>query len=160
MVGLISGEDESDYRDEVNKLAVKKAQQRQHFLKVLRRTNLEEKLLVTFYRATIESILAYGITAWYAGCSVADRRALQRVINMAQKITGCSLPSLEDIASSRYLSRAANITKDSSHPGNHQFELLPSGRCYRSHRTRTTRLRDSFFPRAITTLNNTTGHLK
>ncbi|KAK0146755.1 hypothetical protein N1851_013962 [Merluccius polli] len=49
---------------------VKKAQQRLHFLRVLRRTNLEEKLLVTFYRATIESILTYGITAWHAGCSV------------------------------------------------------------------------------------------
>ena len=119
---------------------VKKAQQRLHFLRVLRRHNLEEKLLVTFYRATIESILAYCITAWYAGCSAADRRALQRVINTAQKITGCSLPSLEDIASSGYLSRAGNIIKDSFHPSNHLFDLLPSGRRYRSHKSRTNRL--------------------
>lgn len=133
---------------------VKRAQQRLHFLRVLRRNNLEERLLVTFYRATIESIMAYCVTAWYAGCSAADRRALQRVINTAQRITGCSLPSLEDIASSRYLSRAGNIIKDSSHPGNHMFDLLPSGRRYRSHRTRTTRLRNSFFPTAITAVNN------
>ena len=219
VVGLISGGDESDYRDEVNRLtawcsannlplnttktkeiildfrkgradpatlyihgdcvervssirflgvqlsedlswtanttaAVKKAQQRLHFLRVLRRNNLEEKLLVLFYRATIESILVYCITAWYAGCSAADRRALQRVINTAQKITGCSLPSLEDIASSRYHSRAVSIIKDTSHPSNHLFDLLPSGRRYRSHKTRTNRLRNSFFPRAISTMNN------
>ena len=219
VVGLISGGDESDYRDEVNRLTewcsvnnlqlnttktkeiildfrkgradpaplyihgdcvervhsirflgvqmsddlswtanttavVKKAQQRLHFLRVLRRHNLEEKLLVTFYRATIESILAYCITAWYAGCSAADRRALQRVINTAQKITGCSLPSLEDIASSRYLSRAGNIIKDSFHPSNYLFDLLPSGRRYRSHKSRTNRLRDSFFHRAISAINN------
>uniref|UniRef100_A0A1A8FSH0 Alkylated DNA repair protein AlkB homologue 8 N-terminal domain-containing protein n=1 Tax=Nothobranchius korthausae TaxID=1143690 RepID=A0A1A8FSH0_9TELE len=97
---------------------VKKAQLHLHFLRVLRTNNLEERLLVTFYRATIESILTYSITTWYAGCSAADRKVLQRVINTAQKITGCSLPSLEVIANSRYLSRAGNIIKDQSHPSN------------------------------------------
>lgn len=63
---------------------------------------------------------------------------LQRVINMAQKIVGCSLASLDDIAGSRYQSRAYqhddndnDIIKDSSHPGNHLFE--PSRRQYTSH---------------------------
>ncbi|KAJ8366801.1 hypothetical protein AAFF_G00342340, partial [Aldrovandia affinis] len=46
-----------------------------------------------FYRSK------YGI----ASCSAVDRRALQRVINVAQKTIGCSLPSLEDIFSSRYI---------------------------------------------------------
>uniref|UniRef100_A0A1A8H0B6 Alkylated DNA repair protein AlkB homologue 8 N-terminal domain-containing protein n=1 Tax=Nothobranchius korthausae TaxID=1143690 RepID=A0A1A8H0B6_9TELE len=132
----------------------KKAQQRLHFLRVLRRNNLEERLLVTFYKATIESILAYGITIWYAGCTAADRKVLQRVIHSAQRIIGCSLPSLEDLACPRYLSRAFNIIKDKFHPGNHLFQLLPSGRRYRSQRTRTNRFRDSFFPRAIVAVNN------
>ena len=137
---------------------VRKAQQRLHFLRVLRRNHLDEKLLVTFYRAAVESILAYCISVWYAGCTAADKRALRRVINTAQKITGCSLPSLEDIASSRYHSRAVNITKDTSHPGHHLFDLLPSGRRFRSLRTRTNRLRNSFFPTAITSLNKHTQH--
>ena len=132
---------------------VKKAQQRLHFLRVLRKNNLECKLMVAFYRTTIESVLTYCISAWYSGCTAADKRALQRVINTAQKITGCSLPSLESIARSRYLSRANNILKDSSHPGHHLFTLLPSGRRYRSFRARTTRLKNSFFPTAIRTLN-------
>ena len=124
---------------------VKKAQQRLHFLRVLRKNNLECNLMVAFCRTTIESILTYCISAWYFGFTAADNRALQRV-NTGQKITGCSLPSLECIARSRYLDRANNILKDSSHPGHHLFTLLPSGSWYRSSRAKTTHLKDSFFP--------------
>ena len=51
----------------------KKAQQRLHFLRMLRRNHLEKKLLVAFYHLTIENVLTYCITAWYANCSLADR---------------------------------------------------------------------------------------
>ena len=104
--------------------------------------------MVAFYRTTIESVLTYCISAWYSGCTAADKRALQRV-NTAQKITGCSLPSLESIARSRYLSRANNIFKDSFHPGDPLFTLLPSGRRYRSFRARTTHLKNIFFPNGL-----------
>ena len=83
--------------------------------------------MVAFYRTTIESVLTYCISAWYSGCFAVGNRALKRVINTAQKITVFSLPSLELIACSRYLGSANNIMKDSSHPGNHLFTLLPSG---------------------------------
>jgi len=137
-----------------NTIAVaKKAQQRLHFLRILRKTNLQEKLLLSFYRCSIESVLAYCIPVWYAGCSAADRRALQRVINTAQKNIGCSLPSLEDLFSSRCFSRAAKILKDPFHPGHHLFDLLPSGRRFRSIKSRTNRLTNSFYPRAIRELN-------
>ena len=88
----------------------------------------------------------------YSGCTAADKTALQRIIITAQKITGCSLPSLENIACSHYLSRAKNIIKDTSHPGHHLFTLLPCDRRYMSSRARTTCLKDSFFPTAIRTI--------
>ena len=103
---------------------VKKARQRLHFLRILRSNHLEEKLLVAFYRSTIESVLMYCITAWFSNCTVADRKNLQRVINTAQRITGSPLPSLEHIASKRCLRRARAITADPSHPGQHLFNLL------------------------------------
>ncbi len=53
----------------------------------------------------------------------------------------------------RCKSRAAKITKDSNHPSNHLFRLLPSGRRYRSLMAKTERLRKSFFPQAIRLLN-------
>ena len=107
--------------------------QRLHFLRVLRENNLECKLMVVFYHQfdqyTVESVLTHCISAWYSGCSAADKRALQRVINTAQKITGCSLPSMEIIARDRYLGRANNIMKDSSHPGHQLFGQVNSGPC-------------------------------
>lgn len=45
-----------------NTIMEKKAQQRLHFQRVLNKDNQEIKLLVSFYRATIESILGYCIT--------------------------------------------------------------------------------------------------
>lgn len=62
---------------------VKKAQQRLNFLRVLRRNNTERKLLVAVQQATIESILTYCLTAWYADCSPAERKAMQRVFKSA-----------------------------------------------------------------------------
>ncbi|KAL6479062.1 hypothetical protein MHYP_G00124950 [Metynnis hypsauchen] len=105
---------------------VKKAQQRLYFLRILRKNNFQEKLLVSNYCSTTESVLTYCISTWYSSCSVAERRALQGVINTAQKIIGCPLPCLDDLFSSLCLSRAANILKDTFHPGHHLFDLLPS----------------------------------
>ncbi|KAL6462782.1 hypothetical protein MHYP_G00292040 [Metynnis hypsauchen] len=132
---------------------VKKAQQRLYFLRILRKNNLQEKLLVSYYRSTIESVLTYCIPTWYSSCSVAERRALQGVINTAQKIIGCPLPCLEDLFSSRCFSRAANILKDTFHPGHHLFDLLPSGKRFRSIPSRTNRLKNSFYPTAVRELN-------
>ena len=86
--------------------------------------------------------------------SMADRERLQRVVKTAQRITGCPLPSLMDIYTSHCLSRAKTITKDSSHPDFDLFDLSPSVRRYRCIRTKTNRLKNSFFPKAITTLNS------
>ena len=86
-------------------VVVKKARQRLHFLRLLQNTNLSEKLLVLFYRSTIESILMC--------CSAADKKSVQTVINTAQKIVGCPLPSLEEITKTRLLSKATKIIKDS-----------------------------------------------
>uniref|UniRef100_A0A3P9MZN2 Reverse transcriptase domain-containing protein n=1 Tax=Poecilia reticulata TaxID=8081 RepID=A0A3P9MZN2_POERE len=132
---------------------IKKAQQRLYFLRVLRKNNIKEKLLVSLYRCSIESILTYCICVWYNNSTAAQRKALQRVVNTAQKIIGCSLPSLEDLHSDRCLKKAQLITKDTSHPGYSLFTLMPSGRRYRAIRTRTNRFRHSFYPTAITKLN-------
>ncbi len=132
----------------------KKAQQRLHFQRILRKYKLNSNLLLSFYRSSIESLLTYCITVWYVSCTVAEKERLLRVVKAAQKIIGSPLPSLMDIYTSRYLNRARVIIKDSSHPGSDLFELLPSGRRYRCIKTRTNRFKNSFFPKAITTLNS------
>ncbi|KAK1786575.1 hypothetical protein P4O66_003021 [Electrophorus voltai] len=46
---------------------------------------MERKLLVAFYKATSESILSYCISVWYDGCLAVGKKALQRVVEMAEK---------------------------------------------------------------------------
>ena len=133
---------------------VKKAHQRLFFLRTLKKNQLSSAIVVNFYRCAIESILTSCITVWYGNCSVADRKALQRVVKTAQRITGTPLPAIEDIQRKRCLRRARSILKDSSHPDHGLFNLLPSGRRFRSLRTRTSRSRNSFFPTAVSLLNS------
>ncbi|KAL0199363.1 hypothetical protein M9458_007903, partial [Cirrhinus mrigala] len=70
----------------------KKAQQRLHFLRRLKRASLPPPILTTFYRGTIESVLTSCITVWYGNCSAADRKTLQRTVNTVAKIIGAPLP--------------------------------------------------------------------
>ncbi len=94
------------------------------------------------------------ITAWFGNSTAGNRRALQRVVRTARHIVGGELPSLQDIYTRRCTRKARRIIKDSSHPSHRLLSLLPSGRRFRSIRSRTSRLRDSFFPQAIRLMNS------
>ncbi|XP_035863934.1 uncharacterized protein LOC118496420 [Sander lucioperca] len=48
------------------------------------------------------------------GCSMADKKALQRVIGTAQKTIACPLHSLEELANSRCLNSTKSILKDTA----------------------------------------------
>ena len=55
------------------------------------------QILKRFYSCTIESILTGCITSWYGNCSASDRKALQKVVRMAQYITGAKFPAIQDL---------------------------------------------------------------
>ncbi len=131
---------------------VKKARQRLYHLRQLRKFRVSPAILKTFYSGAIESVLTQCISVWYNNATNQDCKALQRVVRLAERISGSTLPSLQDIYLKRCRSRAAKI-KDSNHLGNHLFRLLPSGKRFRSMMARTERLRRSFFPQAIRLLN-------
>ncbi len=109
---------------------VKKARQRH--LRQLRKFRVSPAILKTFYSGAIESVLTQCISMWHGNASNQDCKALQRVVRLAERISGSALPSLQDIYLKRCKSRAAKITKDSNHPGKHLFILLPSGKRFRS----------------------------
>ncbi len=132
---------------------VKKARQRLYHLRQLRKFRVSPAILKTFYSGAIESVLTQCISVWYNNATNQDCKALQRVVRLAERISGSALPSLQHIYLKRCRSRAAKIIKDSTHPGNHLFCLLPSGRRFRSMMAKTERLRKSFFPQAIRLLN-------
>ncbi len=133
---------------------VKKARQRLYHLRQLRKFRVSPAILKTFYSGAIESVLTQCISVWYGNSSNQDCKALQRVVRLAERISGSTLPSLQDIYLKRCKNRAAKIIKDSNHPGNHLFCLLPSGKRFRSMMAKTERLKRSFFPQAIRLLNS------
>ncbi len=110
--------------------------------------------MCTFYRGTIESILTSCITVWYGACNASCRKSLQRIVRAAEKIVGVSLPSLQDIYSTRLTRKALSIAGDPAHPSHSFFSLLPSGRRLRSLQARTSRLKDSFIHQAVRKLNS------
>ncbi|KAI3355733.1 hypothetical protein L3Q82_004320 [Scortum barcoo] len=94
------------------------------------------------------------IIVWHGSCSAAEKKALQRVVKAAQRTVGRSLPTTTDIYTSRCRKRASCIMKDPTHTAHELFVPLPSGRRLRSIKSRTTRLRNSFFPEAVRLLNS------
>ncbi len=133
---------------------VKKARQRLYHLWQLRKFRVSPAILENLYSGTIESVLTQCISVWFGNSLNQDCKALQRLVRVAERISGSALPSLLDIYFKRCKSRAVKIIKDSNHPGNHLFCLLPSGKHFRCMMAKTERLRRSFFPQAIRLLNS------
>uniref|UniRef100_A0A669DLI1 Reverse transcriptase domain-containing protein n=1 Tax=Oreochromis niloticus TaxID=8128 RepID=A0A669DLI1_ORENI len=131
----------------------KKARQRLYHLRQLRKFRVSPKILRIFYTGAVESILTQNMTAWFGNSCVKDQKALQRVIRTAERCYRIALPPLQDTYTRRCRTRATQILKDPSHPGNKLFQLLQSGRRFRIIRARTERLKKSFYPQAIRALN-------
>jgi hypothetical protein len=121
----------------------------------LKKFGLAPKTLRNFYRCTIESILSGCITAWYGNCTACNRRALQRVVRSAQRVTGDTLLALQGTYSTRCHREAKKIIKDIYHLSHGLFTLLSSRRRGQYRCTGTERLKNSFYLKAIRLLN---GH--
>ncbi len=133
---------------------VNKARQRLYHLRQLRKFRVSPTILTFFYSGTIESVLTQCISVWCGNSTSQDCKALQRVVRLAECISGSTLPSLQDIYLKRCKSRAVKIIKDSNHPSNCIFTLLPSGKHFRCLMAKTERLRRNLFPQAIRLLNS------
>jgi hypothetical protein len=132
---------------EWSKTVVKKARQRLFPLRKLKRFGMGPEILKRFYSCNIESILTSCMTAWYGNCSASDRKALQRVVRTAQNITGAKLPAIQDLYTRRCQRKALKMVNDPSHPSHRLFSLLPHGKRYRSAKSSTKRLLNSFSPK-------------
>ena len=159
VVGLIIGDDETAYREEVHDLAVwcqdnnlslniskttelivEKARQHLFPLRRLKKFGTSPQIFHRFYSCAIESILTGCITAWYGNSTALNRMELQRVVRTAQYITGAKLPAVQDLNIRRCERKAQKIVKDTSHPSHRLFTLLPSSKQYQSIGSGTNRL--------------------
>ncbi len=67
---------------------VKKARQRLYHLRQLRKFRVSPAILKTFYSGAIESVLTQCISVWYSNATNQDCKALQRVVLLAERISG------------------------------------------------------------------------
>ena len=105
---------------------IKKAQQRLHSLRRLRKAGLPPPHLTTFYRGTIESILTYSFTSWFGSSKAYEQQQLNRIVKTASRIIGVPLPLLMVVYQQRCTRRAIAIIKDIHHPSHSLFSLLRS----------------------------------
>jgi hypothetical protein len=73
------------------KTVMKRARQSVFPLRKLQIFGMGPQIVKRFYSCNIKSI-----TAWYGNCSASNCKALQRVVRMAQYITGDKLPAIQD----------------------------------------------------------------
>ncbi|KAK7106744.1 uncharacterized protein [Littorina saxatilis] len=135
---------------------VSKCNSRLYFLRKLKQFKVCPEILAMFYRASIESVLTFNLMVWYYGATVEDKSHLARVIRQAEKVVGVQFPSLDELVHKRTATKARKVVEDESHPLHDQFALMPSRRRYRAAKCRTSRMRKSFIPSAISVLNDTT----
>lgn len=114
-----------------------------------------ENLCWFFYKAVLESLIRYSIAAWFGKLSAQLRNKLARLLLAAGKIMGVKKHfSSMNIYEQAILQKANQMINDASHILHSEFEMLPSGRRFRSRLCRLNRLRNSFIPRAISAANN------
>ena len=126
-----------------------KCQSRVYCLQKLRSLNVNHKVMQTFYRSCIESVLTFSFLCWYSRLGASDRHVLNTIVNVCSKVIGVRLSSLNTLFTKRIEQKATKIYKDNTHVLSKNFELLPSGRRFRVPKTRTVRTRSSFSPTAI-----------
>ncbi len=90
---------------------------------------------------------------WYSNATNQDCKALQRVVRLAERISGSALPSLQDIYQTLQKQSCKN-NQGLKSPWKPSFITLPSGKRFRSMMAKTERLRRSFYPQAIRLLNS------
>ncbi len=89
---------------------------------------ISPQVLRNFYFCTREGVLMGNIAAWYGNSTKQDHKALQRVVCLAERIIGGTLPCLKDIYTRWCKTNDRKIIKDTNHPDNSLFSLLRSRR--------------------------------
>ena len=135
------------------KFLLSKARQRMYFLRKLKYFGVKQEILIIFYSAIVEQIIAQSITVWFSRSSKQDLAKFTTVIKAAEKLIGVKLPTLSSIFETRMSKNTKNIMKDEHHPANHYFEFLPHGKrlraCFGNKR-----FVNSYFPTAIKHFNS------
>ena len=121
----------------------KKCQSRIYCLQILRNIGVASVILEMYYRACIQSVLTLSFMCWYGSLGVRGTKVLNDV-NVCSKVVGKKQACMQDSYERRLRRKARQIAGDQSHVLAKFFELLPSGRRYRTVKGKARLLKTSF----------------
>ena len=84
------------FSEHVNTLC-KKANQRLYLIRKLKNFDVDVHILELVYRSLVQSILSFNIVTWYGNLDQKDKNKLNRVVNLASKLTGKKQEALYEI---------------------------------------------------------------
>ena len=132
----------------------KKGQQRLHLLWKLKHFNIDQTIMMLFYRTFIQSVITFNFISWYGNLSVQNKNKLSKIVNTASKIIGLPIESIGNYYEQQISKKTNKILSDSSHILFSQYSYLPSGRRLRLPTGRTNRFLQSFLPYSIRLFNS------
>ena len=132
---------------------VKRGQQKVYLLRKINSFNVSKTILCTVYRSYIESLITFSFICWFNGLSVKDRNCLNNIVKICSKITGVKQTDLNTLWKRRVVQKAKGLIDQPDHILSSGFDLLPSGRRYRTVLCSTNRYSKSFIPSAVELLN-------
>jgi hypothetical protein len=132
----------------------KKVSSRLYFVRKLRNLNIDSTIMNLFYTSIVQSVMSFAIICWFGNCSVESKYKLTRAIKICKKLGVQNAMPLEDIFNKCTLQRCKVIVNDEMHPLHACYNMLPSGRRWRSVKARTSHYSKSFVPSSIRLLND------
>ena len=118
-------------------------------LRRLKKFGVGKDTLIQFYRAVIESVLTFSVTVWYGALTSEEHAKLDKIVFTASKVIGSPLDSIQSIYTKRSTKKIRSILKRPDHPACSIFEVLPSGKQFRSFKAKTNRFLNSFYVKAM-----------
>ena len=131
----------------------KRCQPRIFCLQKLRNIGINKMILNSYYQCCVESLLTVSFIGWYGSLSVRSKKVLNDVVNVSSKIVGMKQKGLQELYERRVRKVAKQIACDDGHVLAKYFELLPSGRRFRTMKGKLRSLK-TFVPNAIHLLNS------
>ena len=130
-----------------------KAMKKLYFLRTLKKFEVSNKILKTFYDTIIGSTLTFSIVIWGDAITQNCLKKLKKIEKYGKKLTQKDITPLLNLHRQRIIKFAKKILNDPAHPLAHEFQTLYSGIRLRTPKFRTTRFQNSFIPNSIKILN-------
>lgn len=131
-----------------------KVQQRIYFLRRLKPLGANKEILHQFFTSTIQSILLYGGVVWFCSLSEQLKARILRHLSICSKLVGHTLEkNFLDSWTKHTFRLADKIALDPSHALHKRYQLLPSGKLFRTPSFKRNKYKHSFLPYSVLLLN-------